>query len=230
MFREDLSHGTIVGMAATDRDDDAPFTRWLAQPGVEEVGEIRGRFGFMAFHGGALEEGTDRIAKAAADASGASLYAVLQPPPDPEHVPSTLVRPAESPTLARFIDHVDVVVTLHGYGRSGMFTALLLGGRNRGLAAMIGERLRPALDGYEVVTDLATIPRELRGLHPDNPVNLPRLDGVQIELPPRVRGLGPKWADWRGPGFVPPAQALVDVLAAVAADWQADPENRSEIR
>ncbi len=133
---------------------------------------------------------------AAADASGASLYAVLHPPPDPEHVPSTLVRPAESPTLARFIDHVDIVVTLHGYGRSGMFTALLLGGRNRGLAATIGERLRPALDGYDVVTDLDAIPRELRGLHPDNPVNLPRLDGVQIELPPRVRGLGPKWADW----------------------------------
>ena len=217
-------------MAATDRDDGATFTRWLAQPGVEEVGEIRGRFGFMAFHGGALEEGTDRIAKAAADASGASLYAILQPAPDPEHVPSTLVRPAESPTLACFIDHVDVVVTLHGYGRSGMFTALLLGGRNRELAATIGERLRPALDGYEVVTDLDVIPRELRGLHPDNPVNLPRLDGVQIELPPRVRGLGPKWADWRGPGFVPPAQALVDVLAAVAADWQADAGNRSATR
>ena len=103
---------------------------------------------------GRWRSGTDRIATAAAEASGASLYAVLQPPPDPEHVPSTLVRPAESPTLARFIDHVDVVVTLHGYGRSGMFTALLLGGRNRGLAATIGERLRPALDGYDVVTDL----------------------------------------------------------------------------
>jgi phage replication-related protein YjqB (UPF0714/DUF867 family) len=217
-------------MAATDRDRDATFTRWLAQPGVVEVGEIRGRFGFMAFHGGALEEGTDLIATAAADASGASLYAVVQPPPDPEHVPSTLVRPAESPTLARFIDHVDVVVTLHGYGRSGMFTALLLGGRNRGLAATIGERLRPALDGYEVVTDLEVIPRELRGLHPDNPVNLPRLEGVQIELPPRVRGLGPKWADWHGDGFVPPAQALVDVLAGVAADWQADAANPSGIR
>lgn len=217
-------------MAATDRDGDATFTRWLAQPGVEEVGEIRGRFGFMAFHGGALEEGTDLIAKAAADASGASLYAVVHPPPDPEHVPSTLVRPAESPTLARFIDHVDVVVTLHGYGRSGMFTALLLGGRNRRLAATIGARLRPALDGYEVVTELDVIPRELRGLHPDNPVNLPRLGGVQIELPPRVRGLGPKWIDWRGDGFVPPAQALVDVLARVAADWQADATSGREDR
>ena len=77
--------------------------------------------------------GTDRIAKAAAEASGASLYAVLQPPPDPEHVPSTLVRRG-SHRCWSFHRPVDVVVTVHGYGRSGMFTSLLLGGRNRGLA------------------------------------------------------------------------------------------------
>jgi phage replication-related protein YjqB (UPF0714/DUF867 family) len=207
-------------MVSSTPDGDATFTRWLAQPGVVEVCELRGHFGFMAFHGGALEERTDLIATAAAKASGASLYAVLHPPPDPAHLPSTLVRPADSPALARFIEHVDVVVTVHGYGRWGMFTAVLLGGRNRQLAASIADRLRPALDGYEVITDLDAIPRELRGLHPENPVNLPRFDGVQIELPPRVRGLGPKWADWRGDGFVPPAQALVDVLTEVAASWQ----------
>jgi phage replication-related protein YjqB (UPF0714/DUF867 family) len=200
-------------------DRDSLFMSRLAEPGVVEVCELRGRFGFMAYHGGALEQRTDTIAAAAAEASGASLYAVLHPPPEPKHVPSILVRPAESPVLAAFIDHVDVVVTIHGYGRWGMFTAVLLGGGNRELAATIGERLRPVLDGYDVVTDLTEIPRELRGLHPDNPVNLPRLAGVQIELPPRVRGLGPKWADWRGDGFVPPAQALVDVLTGVAAEW-----------
>ena len=224
-FREEVSHGTIAGMVPSTPDGDATFTEWLAQPGVVEVCELRGTFGFMAFHGGALEERTDLIATAAAEASGASLYAVLHPPPDPLHLPSTLgnllrVRPADSPALARFIEHVDVVVTIHGYGRWGMFTAILLGGRNRQLATSIADRLRPALDGYEVVTDLDVIPRELRGLHPENPVNLPRFDGVQIELPPRVRGLGPKWADWRGDGFVPPAQALVDVLTEVAASWQ----------
>jgi phage replication-related protein YjqB (UPF0714/DUF867 family) len=206
-------------------DRDALFTRRLAEPGVVEICELQSRFGFMAYHGGALEERTDTIASAAAEASGASLYAVLHPPPEPQHVPSILVRPAESPVLAEFIHHVDVVVTIHGYGRWGRFTSLLLGGSNRDLAATIGERLRPVLDGYDVVTDLAEIPRELRGLHPENPVNLPRLAGVQIELPPRVRGLGPKWADWRGEGFVPPAQALVDVLAGVAAEWTSNDED-----
>ena len=31
------------------------------------------------------------------------------------------------------------------------------------------------------------MPPELRGVHPANPVNRPRLGGVQIELPPRIR-------------------------------------------
>jgi len=34
----------------------------LAHPLVEEVCELRGTFGFMAFHGGGLEEATDIIA------------------------------------------------------------------------------------------------------------------------------------------------------------------------
>ena len=40
---------------------------------------VDGRFGFLAFHGGSLERMTDVVATEAADASGASLYAVLQP-------------------------------------------------------------------------------------------------------------------------------------------------------
>jgi phage replication-related protein YjqB (UPF0714/DUF867 family) len=206
-------------MAPCVPDPHAAFTRRLAEPGVVEVCELGSRFGFMAFHGGALEQRTDEIATAAARRAGASLYAVLHPPPDPAHLASTLVRPAASPALARFIEHVDVVVTIHGYGRSGRYTDLLLGGRNRELAATIAERLRAALDDYQVVTDLDEIPRELRGLHADNPVNLPPFAGVQIELPPRVRGLGPRWADWNGDGLVPPAQTLVDVLADVATGW-----------
>ena len=42
------------------------FADLLATPGVEEVCELRSRFGFMAYHGGALEEMTDVIASAAA--------------------------------------------------------------------------------------------------------------------------------------------------------------------
>ena len=31
----------------------------------------------------------------------------------------------------------------------------------------------------------------------------------QLELPPRIRGLGPFWADHAGPGLVPHTQALI---------------------
>ena len=101
------------------------------------------------------------------------------------------MRREESAALDEFFDHVDVVVTVHGYGRWGRFTSLLLGGATGSWPTTVGAALRPALPDYEVVIDLDDIPRELRGLHPDNPVNLPRLGGVQLELPPRVRGLGP---------------------------------------
>jgi phage replication-related protein YjqB (UPF0714/DUF867 family) len=199
--------------------DERSFGRRLAEPGVIERCELGSPFGFMAYHGGELEQMTDVIAAAAAHRSGGSLYAVIHPGPDPAHFPSTHVRPAESPALAAFLEHVDVVITVHGFGRWGMFTSLLLGGRNRQLAAHIAAELAPSLPDYDLVTDLDRIPLGLRGLHADNPVNAPRQSGVQLELPPRVRGLGPKWADWDEAGFVPPMEALVEGLAAIARRW-----------
>ncbi|MFP5321090.1 MAG: poly-gamma-glutamate hydrolase family protein, partial [Acidimicrobiia bacterium] len=128
------------------------------------------------------------------------------------HLPSTTFGPEHSERLAAFLDHVDVVVTLHGYGRRGMFRTLLLGGRNRDLAATVAASLRAHLPAYEVVDDLDAIPRELRGLHRRNPVNLPRHAGVQIELPPRVRGNGPFWTSWDGGFPTPHTERLIDGL------------------
>lgn len=195
------------------------FTELLVHDGVEEVCELRGRFGFMAYHGGSLEVATDVVARAAAERAGASYYGVHQPADLQWHIPSTKVRPDESAALAEFLEHVDIVVTVHGYGRQGLFTSLLLGGRNRDLADHLGTHLRPALPAYEIVTDLDGIPRELRGQHHENPVNLARHEGVQLELPPRVRGSSPLWWDWEGPGLVPHTEALVDALAAAALSW-----------
>ncbi len=173
----------------------------------------------MAYHGGALEQVTDVIAERVADASGASYYAVLQPAGMREHIPSTSVGPDASPTLAEFLGHVDVAVTIHGYGRWGRFLSLLLGGSNRPLAEHVAEHLRPALPGYSVVTDLTEIPAELRGLHPRNPVNLPAQGGVQIELPPRVRGISPFSPAPGDDGLSPPTRALIDALSSAVTSW-----------
>src|SRR3954453_5214666 len=190
------------------------FAELLAHPGGEEISELRSPFGLMAFHGGNLESGTDQIASAAAERAGASLYAVVQPPDLRWHIPSTAVKPSESKRLAEFIDHVEVAIAVHGYGAEGYWTTLLLGGRNRELAAHVGAALRSELDphGYDVVDELDAIPSRLRGVHRDNPVNLPRGGGVQMELPPRVRGTSPL----SKPEYT---EALIAGLAAAALTW-----------
>jgi phage replication-related protein YjqB (UPF0714/DUF867 family) len=185
----------------------------LSHPGVEEVCELRGRVGLLAPHGGNLERGTDAVAASAAERAGASLYAVRQPADLYWHVPSVAFDPGASSALAAFLGHVDTVVAVHGYGRPGMWTTLLVGGRNRTLAARLSGALRAALgDGFTMVDDLEAIPPRLRGLHPRNPVNLPRRAGVQLELPPRVRpGTG-------APTYRPAYEtAVVDALARVAS-------------
>ena len=72
------------------------FAEVLAMPGVREECELRGRIGFMAYHGGGLEETTDVIARDAAAASGASYYGVVHPPGWDLHLPSTRVTPEQS--------------------------------------------------------------------------------------------------------------------------------------
>lgn len=195
------------------------FAELLAHDGVEEDLELRSRFGFLAFHGGNLEVGTDVVAARAAEAAGASLYAVRQPDGLRWHVPSIEVTPDESESLGAFLDHVDVTVALHGYGREGMWTTLLLGGGHRALAAHLAGHLRATLPGYEVVDELEAIPPALRGVHRANPVNGARLGGVQVELPPRVRSWTPYWSDLAPGEPIPHLAPLVDGLVAAALSW-----------
>jgi phage replication-related protein YjqB (UPF0714/DUF867 family) len=189
----------------------------LSGPEVSEVSRLRSRFGFLAIHGGGLEQMTDLIAERAAEESEASVYLLRHPDRYPHHLPSALFDPGESPRLAEFLDHVDVAVSLHGYGRIGRSTQLLAGGRNRTLAAHLARHIQ--LPGYQVVTDLDAMPRELRGLHPHNPVNRVRDGGTQLELSVRVRGLSPRSPLPGADGLSVVTSALVQGLAAAARSW-----------
>jgi len=199
------------------------FTDLLALPGVEEELTLRSTFGFCAFHGGNLERRTDIIAREAAERSGASYYGVIQPRGTRRHIPSKLVAPSESDQLSSFIDHCDVVVAIHGYGLRGRWIDLLFGGQNRPLAQHMAHHVRRTAPQYRSVDDLEEIPARLRGVHPDNPANLPRLGGVQIELPPRIRGLTPMAMFW--PSFdykterFPHIEWLIEGLAEGAIAW-----------
>ncbi len=157
----------------------------LATPGVTERLELRGEAGVLALHGG-LEEQTDAIAAEVARRSGASLYAVVQPDDLAWHVPSVQYHPNASDKLRRFLEHVRLAVSVHGFGRQGLDRAVLVGGANRPLAARIAAALRRRAP-LRVIDDLDAIPKRLRGMSPRNPVNLPELGGVQLELSPGAR-------------------------------------------
>ncbi len=198
------------------------FAELLATPGVHEESVLRSTFGFMAFHGGNLERVTDDIARTAAERSGSSYYGVIQDYPLREHLPSIEVNPQSSLALAAFVAHVDIVIAIHGYGRDGLWTTILLGGTNRALANVVTKVLTPKVLGYTIVDDLEAIPKELRGLHPQNPVNLPALGGVQIELPPRIRGLTPQAAGMeRIDGRIAPTNDFIEALVEAVAQWNA---------
>lgn len=188
------------------------FADLLSHPGVEEHVVLGSPVGFLALHGG-LEPGTAEVARAAATSSGASLYSVVQPGDLHWHVPAHRVAADEAPSLAAFLDHIELVVSLHGYLRPELPTAVLVGGTNRRLARRLAAALRASLPDYDVVDDLTRIPPDLRGLHPANPVNLTRGGGIQLELPHPVRAIGP----FRSAGYERHTEALVEVLAGFAA-------------
>ncbi|MFK7897767.1 MAG: poly-gamma-glutamate hydrolase family protein [Myxococcota bacterium] len=201
-----------------------PFREFLARDEVTELCRIRSRFGIMAYHGGNLERTTDAIATAVADKTGASLYTVTQDSPHRHHLPSITVSPQESESLRDFLAHVEIVVTVHGYGRKRLWRHLLLGGRNRALADHVAKHLRSGLSWrYRVVDDLESIPRPLRGQHARNPVNHPPECGVQIELPPTLRWNRKEWgwSDHEGVSRAPEVDRLIDALAAAISSWPA---------
>ncbi len=162
---------------------------------------------------------TDEIAEAAALRANASCYSVVQQYPMREHLPSTEVRADQSPVLKEFFSHVEVVIALHGYGRNDMWKTVLLGGQNRSLATELAIHLRAELPEFVFDDDLASIPTDLSGQHPLNPVNIPSLRGVQVELPPRIRGLTPHASEMpRTDGRIEWTNRLIDGLVCVAAN------------
>jgi len=195
----------------------------LATDGVSEHCELRAPIGFMALHGG-LEANTWEIAREAASRTGASLYGVVQPDQLTWHVPSKHYALAESPRLTSFCEHVDVVISLHGYGgvrdHPERWLTICMGGAGRVESTIVASALRSTLPEYCVLDSLDDIPPQYRGVHPDNPVNKVRRAGVQIELPPRVRGISPIWAEhpFDTEPWVPHTAALLDGLVAAVHD------------
>jgi len=193
----------------------------LAVDGVSEELEIRSAVGILALHGGGLERATEVVAREVADRTGSSLYALVQPDGSRRHLSSTRFIPGVSEKLDAFLEAVDTIISIHGYGRHDDFWAVLVGGANRSQAHHVAGHLRETLpEEYRVVDDVDTMPRTLRGLHHDNPVNRPAGGGVQVELPPSIRWNRDHrdWSDHDGTPRSEHLDLLIDGLSAALAD------------
>ena len=194
------------------------FRDVLALPGVEEKVVLRGSVGLLAPHGGALEDGTERIATEVAERTGASLYCVTYPgtwdEARPLHVSCTRIAPDETPALAAFTAHCRMVVAVHGFTRPDMRQTALVGGANAALSGRVAAAMRAVMPEPGIVLEGDDVPPELRGRSPLNLVNRFPEPGVQVELPPRLRAIYPSRVFWGGDGPSPNiyADAVVDAL------------------
>ncbi len=212
----------------------------LTLPGIREFCILRSRVGFLALHGGSQDRGTEEIARRAAEDAGASYYAIVQPPGLRVHLTSRLHDPDHSPQLRAFLDHVDVAISVHGFGRDGFavwvdpgrglvieaygpalrgrqtgpLRGIILGGRNRDLLGAARRLFEARFAGFHVADERVRL-----GFHPDNPVNLPSAHGVQIELPPGLRGIGDL-----GETFVPRRDGVVHEVVAALVELAARAE------
>jgi phage replication-related protein YjqB (UPF0714/DUF867 family) len=186
----------------------------------------------MALHGGSQDRGTHEIASRAAERSGASYYGIVQPGDLRIHLTSRRHDPDHSDRLGTFLRHVRIAISIHGFGREGFYLGvdpvgslviepygpallgrqsgplrgIILGGRNPELLDVARRLLHDRFSGYRVADERVRL-----GFHPQNPVNLPSSRGVQIELPPGLRGIG----DF-GDELVPSRDGIVtEVIAAL---------------
>jgi phage replication-related protein YjqB (UPF0714/DUF867 family) len=183
----------------------------LSWPGVEEICELRSAVGLMALHGGSQDRGTHEIASRTAEQTGASYYAIVQPSGLRFHLTSRRHNPDDSDRLRAFLLHVEIAISVHGFGRdgfaltadpvggvviepygpallgrqSGPLRGIILGGRHTELLDAARRLLHDRFTGYHVADERIRL-----GFDPKNPVNLPSSHGVQVELPPGLRGIG----------------------------------------
>ena len=76
------------------------------------------------------------------------------------------------------------------------------------------------LPAYDIVDELDADPDGAAWGARPQPGELCRCrQGVQIELPPRVRGSSPLWWDWQG-DLVPHTRSLIDGLVTAITTWQ----------
>ena len=83
--------------------------------------ELRSSFGVCALHGGGLERATEAVARDVAKETNSSYYALIQPEGSRLHLSSKNFNPAESSKLNKFLQKIDTIISVHGYGKDEIF-------------------------------------------------------------------------------------------------------------
>ena len=220
----------------------------LAIPGMREECVLRSKVGFLALHAGSQDRGTEQIARRAAENAGASYYAIEHPPQLRVHLTSRLHDPKHSRQLQAFLEHIDIAISVHGFGRDGFalwvdpdrgllvepygpairgsqtgpLRGIIVGGLNAELLQAARELFEQRFEGYHVADERVRL-----GFHPDNPVNLPSAHGVQVELPPGLRGIG-EFGEFLAPRPTELVNEVVVVLIELATRATEVLHSRSE--
>jgi phage replication-related protein YjqB (UPF0714/DUF867 family) len=174
---------------------------------TREFLQLAGSLGLLAIHGGGIEPGTEEIARFVANHSGASLYIYSGRLPAGNlslHRPSHGEEIENRPLVCRFLNHVNTAIAIHGHGRGQK--CAYVGGLHRGMVLAFVELARSALPQYEWISDPEIIPPRIRGRNPNNIVNLPPAQGMQLELPKELRQIK---STLDGESFEPAGDALV---------------------
>ena len=153
---------------------------------------LGGPLGLLAIHGGGIEPGTEEIARFVAHKSGASLYIYAGRRSTGNlslHRPSHDMGHENRPLALRFLSHVKTAISIHGHGRNRK--SVYVGGLHQNMVQGFVEFVRPALPRYQWISEPEFIPPEIRGRNPNNIVNLPPAQGMQLELPRELRQTRP---------------------------------------
>jgi phage replication-related protein YjqB (UPF0714/DUF867 family) len=149
---------------------------------------LGGSLGLVAIHGGGIEPGTEEIARFVAYHSGASLYVYAGRRATGNlslHRPSHRTKLQDRPLVMKFLDHVNMAISIHGHGRNER--CAYVGGLHQAMVHQFVKIAQAALGEYEWIFDPESIPPEIRGQNPKNIVNLPPAQGMQLELPRDLR-------------------------------------------
>ena len=177
----------------------------MSSDAIESL-RLAGALGLIAPHGGGIEPGTEEIARYVANHSGASLYVYSGRRPVGNRALHRSSHGSElktRPLVLRFLEYVHSVISIHGHGRGQRYA--FVGGLNQAMVERFVRLAQKGLPRYAWIYSPDSIPREIRGRDPNNIVNLPPGQGMQLELPMALRQIRPSQ---EGEHFEPVGDAL----------------------